>query len=106
MLLRRILSSEDLPSASTEQSRWSWRRLDSFRALAMDLSLDKLSMVVEEEMDMEEAEVVDITVEVTMDTEEVPMVGVEVTHPWAEGPEAAVAATIPPSGLTIIAVWV
>ena len=76
------------------------------RALVMDLSLAKLSMVAEEEMDMEEAEVVDIMVEVTMDTEEVPMVGVEVTHPWAEGPEAAVAATIPPSGLTIIAVWV
>jgi hypothetical protein len=50
--------------------------------------------------------VVDITVEVTMDTEEVPMVGVEVTHPWAEGPEAAVVAIIPPSGPTIIAVWV
>merc|ERR1719341_2826716 len=24
-------ASEDLPSALTEQSRWSWRRLDSFR---------------------------------------------------------------------------
>ena len=72
----------------------------------MDLSLAKLSMVAEEEMDMEEAEVVDIMVEVTMDTEEVPMVGVEVTHPWAEVPEAVVAATIPHSGPTTIAVWV
>jgi len=72
----------------------------------MDLSLAKPSMVVEEEMDMEEAEVVDITVEVTMDTEEDPMAGVEVTHPWAEGPEAVVAATIPHSGPTTIAVWV
>ena len=77
----------------------------TYRALAMDLSLAKLSMVAEEEMDMEEAEVVDIMVEVTMDTEEVPMAGVEVTHPWAEGPEVAVAATTLPSGLTIIAVW-
>ena len=72
----------------------------------MDLSLVKPLMVAEEEMDMEEAEVVDIMVEVTMDTEEVPMAGGEGTHPWAEGPEAAVAATIPPSGPTTIAVWV
>lgn len=72
----------------------------------MDLSLAKPSMVAEEEMDMEEAEVVDITVEVTMDTEEDPMAGVEVTHPWAEGPEAVVAVTIPHSGPTTIAVWV
>ena len=76
------------------------------RALVMDLSLAKLSMVAEEEMDMGEAEVVDIMVEVTMDTEEVPMAGVEVTHPWAEGPEAAVAAITLPSGPITIAVWV
>ena len=70
----------------------------------MDLSLVKPLMVVEEEMDMAEAEVVDITVEVTMDMEEVPMAGVEVIHPWAVGPEAAVAATILRSGPTTIAV--
>ena len=70
----------------------------------MDLSLVKPLMVVEEEMDMAEAEVVDITVEVTMDMEEVPMAGVEVIHPWAEGPEAAAVATILLSGPTTIAV--
>jgi len=88
----------------TEQSRWSWRRLDSFRDLVMDLSLVKPLMVAEEEMDMAEAEVVDIMAEVTMDMEEVPMAGVEVIHPWAEGPEVAAVGTILLSGPTTIAV--
>jgi hypothetical protein len=59
-------------------------------------------MVLEEAMDMEEAEVEDTTVEATMDTVEV----AEVTHLWAAVREVAVAATIPPSGPITIAAWV
>ena len=71
----------------------------------MDLSLVKPLMVAEEEMDMAEAEVVDIMAEVTMDMEEVPMAGVEVIHPWAEVPEAAAVGIILLSGRITIAAW-
>merc|ERR1712192_154913 len=78
MQLRRTSSSVVLLSVWTEPSRWSWRRLDSFRALAMVPSLAKPSTVVVEAMATEEDEVEDIMVEETMAMEEVLMVVMEV----------------------------
>ena len=73
----------------------------------MALFLAKPStVVVEEGMAMEEAEVVDITeVEVTTVTEGVRMAEeVEDTHRWAEGPEAVGEAIILRSGPITIGV--